>query len=69
MECVVNPLMSHHIADQRVDLVFHDFPPFGIITFIESAALTGTCSSQLQLRTAALHIRQMRQLQNAGDTC
>ena len=54
IECAVKPLMSHYIADQRVDLAFHDFPPFGIVAFTESAVLTGACGSLLQLRACRL---------------
>ena len=25
IECAVKPLMPQHIADQKVDLIFHDF--------------------------------------------
>ncbi len=47
IECAVKP--PQHIADQKVDLIFHDFTPFGIAAFTESAALAGTCGSILQL--------------------
>ena len=46
--------MPQHIADQKIDLIFHDFPPFGIAAFTESAALAGTCGSILQLRACHL---------------
>ena len=54
IECAVKPLMPQHIADQKIDLIFHDFPPFGIAAFTESAALAGTCGSILQLRACHL---------------
>ena len=31
IEYAVKPLMPQHIADQKVDLIFHDFPPFAIV--------------------------------------
>ena len=42
IECAVKPLVPQHIADQKVDLIFHDFTPFAIAAFTESAALAGT---------------------------
>ena len=54
LECAGKPLIPHYIADQKVDLIFHDFPPFGIVAFTESAALTGTCGRILQLRACHL---------------
>ena len=54
IEHAVKPLIPHYIADQKVDLIFHDFPPFGIAAFTESAALAGTCGSILQLRACHL---------------
>ena len=54
IECDVKPLMPHYIADQKSDLIFHDFSPFGIVAFTESDALTGTRGNQLQLRACRL---------------
>jgi hypothetical protein len=48
------PLIPHYIADQKVDLIFHDFPPFGIAAFTESTAPAGTCVSIPQLRACHL---------------
>lgn len=65
IEYTFKSLIPHHIADQKVDLIFHDYTPFGIVGFTKFATLTGTCSSYCCM-PAALHSRQMRQLQNLG---
>ena len=54
IECAIKPSIPHYIADQKIDLIFHDFPPFGIVAFTEFAALAGTCGSILQLRACHL---------------
>ena len=54
IEHAVKPLIPHYIAGQKVDLIFHDFPPLGIAAFTESAALAGACGSILQLRACHL---------------
>jgi len=54
IERAVKSLMRHYIADQKVDLLLHDSPPFGIVAFTESTALTGTCGSLLHLRACRL---------------
>jgi hypothetical protein len=33
IEHVAKPLIPHYVGDQKIDLIFHDFPPFGIAEF------------------------------------
>jgi hypothetical protein len=54
IEHAVKPLIPHYIADQEVDLIFYDFPHFGVAAFTEPAAPAGACGRILQL--SACHL-------------